>query len=125
MSTSVGARVALAGLLVPAGALVSLATVAVHGRWWGLLLGLAATAAWLVALRGWTRLPFAIGWVVVLAFAAPARPEGDVVVANDAAGWLLLAAGVVVLLAGISGLRRRPPEESRPAGITGPHGGAS
>jgi hypothetical protein len=125
LTTSVGARVALAVLLVPAGVVVSLATVAVHARWWGLLLGLATTAAWLVALRGWTRLPFALGWVVVLAFAAPARPEGDVVVANDAAGWLLLAAGVVVLLAGISGLRRRPPEESRPSGITGPRGGAS
>lgn len=122
MTRSVGARVAVAVLLLLLGAAVSVATVALHTRWWGMLVGLAATAAWLVALRGWRRLPFALGWVVVLVLAAPARPEGDVVVANDAAGWVLLGAGVVVLLAGILGIRRRPPEQFRPAGITDPGG---
>jgi hypothetical protein len=96
--------------------------VALHRLWWGLPLALVATAAVLVALPGgwWSRLPFALGWVAALALLAGSRPEGDYLVAGDARGWLLLAAGVVVLLGGIVGVRKHPdPDVSTAAGITG------
>ena len=75
-------RVAGAVLLFVAGAATALAAVLLHHLWWGLLLAAAATVAAMVALgRGWlTRLPFALGWVAVVAWMAPQRDEGDFVV---------------------------------------------
>ncbi|MFD0806639.1 hypothetical protein ACFQ0K_11125 [Nocardioides caeni] len=92
------------------GAAVSVCVVALHGYVWGLLLGLAATAAMLVALPGGPlRLGFAAGWALVLAVAAPARAEGDYLVAGDVPGYALLVSGIVVFAAGFAGLVRRPP----------------
>jgi hypothetical protein len=106
--------VALACLILGAG--VGLATVLLHGYGWGLGLGIAATAATLVALPGgwWRRLPFALGWTAMLGVATVQRPEGDYVVASDAAGYLLLATGAVVLGAGFVGLldRRAAAEDA-------------
>ncbi len=81
-----------------------------HGYWWGLLLGIATTGAWLVAIPGgwWLRLPFAVGWgAAVLALSAE-RSEGDYLVATDARGYVLLGTGVAVLIGGIIGVRRHP-----------------
>ena len=88
---------------------VSVCTVLVHGYPWGLVLGLAATAATLVALPGgwWARLPFALGWVAVLVVLTPQRPEGDYLVAGDAGGYVLLAGGAGVLAGGMVGLLSR------------------
>lgn len=99
------------GTLV-AGACVGVASVLVHGNWWGLLVALTATFATLVALPGgWWRLPFAAGWSAVVAVLAPERPEGDYLIAADTAGYLLLGAAVVVLLSGMVGARRHPEDE--------------
>jgi len=89
------------------GAVVGLSSVALHRYGWGLGLGIAATAATLVALPGgwWRRLPFAVGWTAVLGVATVQRPEGDYVIAGDAPGYLLLATGVAVLVSGFVGLR--------------------
>mgnify|MGYP006189531841 CR=1 FL=1 len=99
-------------LLVPClvlGAVVSLCTVLLHGYWWGLVLGVATTAAVLVALPGgwWSRLPAALGWVGVLALAGTERPEGDLLVTADVRGYALLVVGGIVLVSGFVGLIRR------------------
>ncbi|MBM9459559.1 hypothetical protein JK386_06565 [Nocardioides sp. zg-536] len=90
------------------GAAVSLATVALHDYLWGLALGLAATIATLAALPPgwWARLPFALGWVAMVAVLTPERREGDLVVSNDVAGYLLLGAAAVVLAAGVASTTR-------------------
>ena len=72
----------------------------VHQRWWGLALAVAALAAAVVALPAgwWTRLPFALGFVAVLGLAMVPRGEGDYLVPGNARGYLLLAAGFVLVL---------------------------
>ncbi|MFC5728838.1 MULTISPECIES: DUF6113 family protein [Nocardioides] len=112
-----------AALVVPClvlGSAMSLCTVLLHDYWWGLGLGIAATAATLVALpAGWgTRLPFATGWAVALLLVTPERPEGDYLVSGDPSGYLLLGAGIAVFGAGFTGLmpRRGAAEDSGGAG---------
>lgn len=100
-----------AALVVPClllGSATSLCTVLLHDYWWGLALGLTATTAALVALPGgwWARLPFAVGWALVLLVVTPERPEGDYLVSGDTAGYLLMAAGIAVFGAGFTGLVR-------------------
>ncbi|WP_182524123.1 hypothetical protein [Nocardioides dongkuii] len=101
------ALVALAALAV--GALTSLSAVALHQRWWGLLLGLVATVATTVALPpGWTtRVAFVLGWVAALALLASRRPEGDYLVTAGPAGYALVAAGLALLVAAVLTLPRR------------------
>lgn len=98
------------------GAALAVATVALHQHGWGLALGLAATAASLVALPPgwWSRLTCALAWVLVLGLVAPERPEGDYLVPSNAAGYLLVASGIGVLAGGFVGLGRRTaaPEDS-------------
>ncbi|MCL2542461.1 MAG: hypothetical protein FWE71_08395 [Nocardioidaceae bacterium] len=110
-------RLTVAVVTLLLGASVSLFTVALHGYWWGLALGLAATAATLVALPGgWARLPFGIGWSALVVLAMPTRPEGDVVIVRDPAGWVLLTAAVVVVICAMIGTRSHtpvPPPEGR------------
>ena len=102
-------------LVLLLGVLVGTASVLLHTLWWGLVLAFAATAAVLAALPGWRRLVLALGWVGALALLAGERPEGDFLVADDTAGWVLLGGGVVVLLGGITGLRRRSSREGSTA----------
>lgn len=101
-------RVVGALLLLLAGVATSIATVALHPRWWGLLLGAAATLTVLHALgRGWsTRLPFGVGWAGLVAVVAPTRPEGDFVISADAPGYALLGLALVVLLWSVATLPR-------------------
>lgn len=108
-------RAGFAALALLAGAAVSLCTVLLHGYTWGLLLGTATTIAALVALPPgwWARLPFALGWVVVLWLGTTRRPEGDYLVASDARGYTLLVVGMLVLAGGFVGLvRRRPVDQA-------------
>lgn len=101
-------RLLAAAVTLVLGAAVALGAVALHGYGWGLVLGLLTTVACLVALPGgWARLPFGIGWSVLVVSAAELRrPEGDVVIArDDRAGWVLLAAAVVVLVSSMIGAR--------------------
>ncbi len=101
-------RVLLALVLLVVGAGSGVAAVAVHGHWWGLALAAAAVLATLVAVGpGWTtRLPFAVGFGLVVARLAVARPEGDYVVAADAKGYLLLLLALVVVATAIATLPR-------------------
>jgi hypothetical protein len=97
-----------AAVLLAAGAATGVAAVAVHGRWWGVVLATAAVVAALGALRpGWsTRLPFGIGFGAVVLRLAVARPEGDVVVAGDPRGYVVLALAFVVVVAAVATLPR-------------------
>ena len=109
-------RLAGAALLVVAGAATALATVLLHQVWWGFLLSIAATVTALVAVgRGWlTRLPFALGWVGVVAVATPQRPEGDYLVGSNTSGYLLLGFALLVLLFAVATLphpRRGTPDD--------------
>ena len=127
MSTTLptyAARIAIAVLFLVGGAVVGVCAVALHNYWWGLLLGVAATVALLVAIPGgwWRRLPFAIGWSAVMAALAVERPEGDYLVESSVSGYLLLGAGVGVLLGGVVGLRHHASSQ---AAINGPDASTS
>jgi hypothetical protein len=82
--------------------------VLLHPLWWGFLLAAAATVTAMVALgRGWlTRLPFALGWVALVAWMAPQRDEGDFVVSSDLAGYALLTLALLVLAFAVTTLPR-------------------
>lgn len=95
-------------VLLLVGAVTGVAAVAVHQRWWGLALAVAAVAATVVALpRGWsTRLPYAAGFVAVLGLAMTPQAEGGYLVPGNASGYLLLAAGVLTVLIAVATLPR-------------------
>lgn len=116
--TRLAGQVAVAVLVLLAGAVVGCCVVLLHGYWWGLLLGIAATAALLVAVPGgWSlRLAFALGWVAVTLALLGERPEGDYLVRQDVNGYVLLGAGVGVLVGGVVGVRHHPepPDPSEP-----------
>ncbi len=101
-------RVLAAVLLAVCGMLTAIASVALHQRWWGLLLAWAATSVVLVALppRWWSRLAFAVGWAGLVAWVAAPRPEGDYAISQDVPGMLLLALGLLVVLLGVATLPR-------------------
>jgi len=94
------ARVAAAAGLLVAGGVVGLAAVALYDWWWGLALGAAATLGSLLVLpRGWLiRLPYAAGWVLVLAEAMVPRPAGSYAVGRTPRGYALLGVGLAVIL---------------------------
>lgn len=98
----------LGGLLV--GVAAGVAGVAVHGRWWGLALTVAAVAATCTAFpAGAPRLGFAGGFVGLVALAARAAPEGGYLVAADAPGYVLAGLGLLVLVgAGVTLPSPRP-----------------
>jgi hypothetical protein len=81
------------------GLATGLAVVLVHDRVLGLLLGLAATGATVVAVpRGARRLGFVAGWVAFVGYAVLPRPEGDYLVGADLEGYLLLATAPVLVV---------------------------
>lgn len=114
MKKAYAARVAVAVLALAGGSVVGVCVVALHGYWWGLLLGVATTVALLVAIPGgwWRRLPFALGWFALALLLSVERPEGDVLVESSVNGYLLLGTGVGVLLGGIVGLRHHADPEA-------------
>ena len=91
-----------------AGGMTGLAAVAVHQRWWGLLLAAAAVVAVLAAVGpGWlTRLPFGLGFGLAVAVPAVRRPEGDYLVASDTAGYLLLGLALLTGAVAVATLPR-------------------
>jgi hypothetical protein len=93
------------------GAAVALAAVAVHRSGpLGLLLALAASALTVGVLSssGRPRLAtsYAAGWLVVFGAVVAGRPEGDYAVASDVDGYALMVTSLVVVVGGVSGLRR-------------------
>lgn len=110
--TRLGAALGTALGLALGGAVTGLASVGVHGRWWGLPLLVLASLAGVLALpaRWRTRLPFALGWSLVVLVASQPRPEGDRPVGADGPGWVLLAlAGVLPVLALVTTAAARAP----------------
>jgi hypothetical protein len=89
------------------GSVLGLSSVALHQRWWALLLALPATAAEAYALpRGWwARMAFAFGWVAMVGYLANPRREGDYVIADDPQGYILLAFAVALLIGAMVTLR--------------------
>lgn len=90
------------------GAGTGVATVALHDLWWGLLLALAATAAAVTALRPgwWSRLAFVVGWDAMVGWLTLPRAEGDYLISQDAQGYIVLGAGLVLLVVGVATLPR-------------------
>jgi hypothetical protein len=108
---------AAAGLLV-AGLAVGLASVAVHATWWGLPLALVTTAVTAYAARGgWiARLPFVLGWALVVGWLSVPRAEGDFVIASDLSGYVLLGFGLALVVAAVATLPApRANARSRPS----------
>lgn len=101
-------RILVALLLLMAGAVTALATVALHTYGWGFLLAALATLAALLAVGAgwWTRLPFGLGWVGFIAWVTPTRAEGDFAISSDVAGYGLLALALVVLIFSVVTLPR-------------------
>lgn len=101
----------VAAALVGTGTAV--AAIAVHrsGAAW---LALAVTAsfgvAWALRSTDTPRLgaAFCLGWLVALGFAIAGRPEGDYVLAGDAAGYALMATGFGLVVLGVTSLGRGP-----------------
>lgn len=101
-------RLAVGAVSLTGGCAVGTFSVAVHGWTWGLLLALATVAATLVALpAGWGRLPFALGWTAAVGLLSVGRPEGDVLVAQDARGIVLVLTTGAVIVGGFVGLLNR------------------
>ena len=98
----------VAGGLLLAGAATGLATVALHELWWGLVLGLAATAVTVLALPPgwWSRLAFAAGWDAMVGWLTVPRPEGDYVLSQDAPAYVVLLAGLLLLVIAVGTLPR-------------------
>lgn len=94
-------RLPAAALLLVVGAATALATIALHARWWWLVYAMLTTVAVLVALppRWWTRVAFAIGWLLMVGYAVLGRPEGDWAIASDLSGYVVLVAALVFALA--------------------------
>lgn len=116
MTVLLRVAVALAGLV--GGLAVALCAVLLHAHLGGLLLGVATTAAVMVALpAGAARLGFAVGWVAVLWRASTERPEGDYLVSSDANGYALIGFGLLVLAGGLAGLVRRREADRDSGGV--------
>ena len=97
------------------GALVALASVAVHRSAFplGLLLAVVTTYAvpwWLLrSTRPRTAATYVAGWLVVFGFVVTGRPEGDYAVAQDAQGLTLMLAGLGLVVVGVVSLTRTRP----------------
>lgn len=104
--------------LVVAGLAVGLASVALHGLWWGLALAVAATssAAYALPAGWWARVPFAAGWFAVIAYLLVPRSEGDYAIAADAHGYTLLGFALVLLVACLVTLPSRRVRPATPSG---------
>ncbi len=97
------------------GALVALASVAVHRSAFplGLLLAVVTTYAvpwWLLrSTRPRTAATYVAGWLVVFGFVVTGRPEGDYAIAQDVKGLTLMLAGLGLVVVGVVSLTRTRP----------------
>jgi Family of unknown function (DUF6113) len=97
------------------GALVALASVAVHRSAFpfGLLLAVVTTYAvpwWLLrSTRPRTAASYVAGWLVLFAGVVTGRPEGDFVMAQDVKGLTLMLAGLGLVVVGVVSLTRTRP----------------
>jgi len=101
-------RLVTALVLFVTALVTAVAAVAVHELWWGLpVTALLAAAALMAIGRGWsTRLPVAVGFAGGVAWAVPARPEGDYAIATSVRGYALLVVAFSVVLVALATLPR-------------------
>jgi hypothetical protein len=102
------------------GLAVGVAAVFLHRSTAGLVLGLGTTVLTMRALRHWAPpavIGYAVGWLAVLLAALGGRAEGDLAVATDTVGWVLVGGGLVVLVTAI--LWARPHRERSSSGSLG------
>ena len=106
------------------GAAVALASVVVHrdtlaGLPAGMALALATTftVAWAFRCSAWPTLTatYSAGWIVLVAYVALGRPEGDFVLAADGYGYTLLGAGLALAVVAVASFAARYPESRRRA----------
>jgi hypothetical protein len=121
---SAARRLAVAVVLLLVGAATAVATVALHGWWWGFAFGAAATllVAYALPAGWWTRLPYAVGWDAMVGWLTFPRPEGDYLLSADVQGYAVLALGLA-LLAGCVGTLPRPGGAEERPGVTAGAGG--
>ncbi|MFC6152621.1 hypothetical protein [Nocardioides yefusunii] len=95
-------------VLAVVGLLSALAGVLVHADWWGTALTWAVLATVLRASssRWWGRPAFAGAWSLVIVWSLFPRAEGDFLVADTVAGWLLMATVPVALVVAFAGVLR-------------------
>lgn len=115
-----------AALALVAGAVVGACAAVLSSLWWGALVGVLASAGAVAALpAGWrSRVPFALGWAVVVLRLALRRPEGDYVVAADAGGYALLGLGVALVVASVVSVPAPAPRPESPPRRIGEDRGA-
>ncbi|MGN0065245.1 MAG: hypothetical protein ACI379_13485 [Nocardioides sp.] len=101
------------------GLLSAAAAVLLHQLWWGLLLGVLVSLLlwWALPPRWWTRLAFALGWVVVAVVAAVPRGAGDYLVPANVLGYAFLVWSVVLVVVSVvfPGRRTDPGLSGQPA----------
>lgn len=112
-------KLVAAFLLLVAGWATGLATVVLHGLWWGLLLAGAASLTMLAALGSawWSRLPFGLGWVACVASMYGTRDEGDFVVAGDVSGYTLVALATMIFVVSVVTVARPRRVAGREEGV--------
>jgi len=81
----------------------------------GLTLGLVTTFVTSWAMR--ELLPglassYAVGWVIAFGFVILGRPEGDYAVASDLRGYALMAAGLAMVVVGVTSVSSRHPRSA-------------
>jgi len=86
------------------------AGVGVHRIPFGLVLAVGAALGTVWALRQWRRTTvawFAAGWLVALGGGLLGRPEGDIAVGSDTAGYILIGTGFVLVAQAAGALATR------------------
>jgi hypothetical protein len=89
------------------GLVVGVSSVALHHYWWGLALGIVATATAAYALpSGWLgRVPFSVGWVASVGLLAVPLDQGGYLIAADVQGYTLLGFAAALLVGAMVTLR--------------------
>lgn len=93
------------------GAATAVAAIAVHRSgpvWLALAVVASLGVGWALRSTGTPRLgaAYCLGWVGVLGVGLSGRPEGDYVLAGDAAGYVMMATGFGLVVLGITSLGR-------------------
>ena len=108
----------LAPLSLLGGIAAGVATVAVYQLGYGLALAVATVVVLLVVTpAGWgTRLPYGLGFVLIVGVLSVTRGEGDYVITSTTGGYVVLGLALVVLVWSVATLPRpgrraaAPPE---------------
>jgi hypothetical protein len=95
---------------------VGMHRVLVAGLPLGLALGAVSTLAVAWALRLTQRslvVPYVLGWLAAVGFSVVGRPEGDVAVAGDLLGYVLMGVALLMLVIGVTSLAARDSSQGR------------